>query len=374
MRSSVWRLILLIFIISGGPAIGQEFPEIPNNMELGALAIPDSPAFEVLGVSPSSIARPGSARELAISFLSSSKEGDSTFPRNLALEFSPYWWSDHPDLTWEEFNKDSNIGANLEQTFAISFATSETSFKKNDLDVEGTGLGLGFRTSFRKGQPSKKAFVAKTQMENLFADISENVIPDDPTTLPKDEKGNPIIELNKTVLNKIKSAQDTFRKANLNRVGWRLELASAASFNFPEDKWDDGEFKNAGVWLNTAYRTDEGSFLDNLDFLGVFRYLWNDADDGSFSTFDLGARIIWISQNDEIPFSVSGEYVYRLVSDGDREDSDKLTLIGEYRVNETWSLFASFGKDFDPDFKGDEDFVALFGINIGYGEGPVVAP
>ena len=374
MRSSVWRVILLISLISGGPAIGQEIPEIPKNLELGSLAIPDSPAFEALGVSPSSVARPGSARELAVSFLSSSREGNSAFPRNLSIEFSPYWWSYHPALSWEDFNKDSIIGANLAQTFTISFATSETKFKKNDIDVEGTGLGLGFRTSFQKGQPSKKAVVVKEQMQKLFQDISDNAIPDDPTTLPMDENGNRIVELNKTALKKIESTQEAFRKANLNRVGWRLELASAVAFNFPDDKWDDGDWKNAGVWLNTAYRTDEGSFLDNFDFLGVFRYLWNDADDGSFSTYDLGARIIWISQNDDIPFSVSGEYVYGFVSDGDRKDSDKLAFIGEYRVNKTWSLFASFGKSFDPDFEGDEDFVALFGINLGYGKGPVVTP
>jgi hypothetical protein len=374
MRSLVCIVIVATFVISGGPAIGQELPEIPKNLELGSLNIPDSPAFEVLGVSPSSVARPGSTRELALTFLSSSGADDSAFPKNLAIEFSPYWWSYHPDLTWDNFNKNNKIGANLAQTFSISIATSETSFKENDIDVGGSGLGLGFRTSFLKGKPSKKAIKAKEQMQTLFQVLSNNAIPDDLTTLPKDENGDPFVELSKTALNKIEGAQNTFRKANLNRVGWRLELAGATAYNFPDDQWDDGELKNTGVWLNTAYRTDEGSYLDHFDFLGVLRYLWNEADDESLSTYDIGARLIWISQNDDIPVSASAEYVYRLVSDGDKQDSDKLAFIGEYLVNKTWSLFASFGKSFDPDYEGNENFFSLLGVNLGYGKGPVVTP
>jgi len=364
--------MLLILIIPINQAIAQEIPGIPEKLELGSLAIPDSPAFEVLGVSPSTVARPGSARELAISFLSSSIKGNSEFPRNLAIEFSPYWWSYHPDLTWEDFINDHNIGANLTQTLSISIATAQTHIVDNGIDIAGTGLGFGLRTSLRKGQPSKKAIAQKEKMQKLFQNISENAIPDDISTSPKDENGNPYIELSDTDLKKIENAQKDFRQANLNRVGWRLELASAVSYDFPDDKWDDGDFKNTGFWVNSAYRTDEGSFLDSFDFLGVIRYLWNDADDGSFSTFDIGARIVWLSKNDDLPLSTSVEYVYRFVSDGDRKDTDTLMFIGEYRVNKTWSLFASFGKSFDSEFEGNEDFVTLIGINLGYGKGPVV--
>jgi hypothetical protein len=374
MRLTIWATLLLALFVSSSAA-NEEKVNIP--LEIGSISIPDSPGFEVLGVSPSSVSRPGSARELAISLLSSSRDGDSDFPRNLAIQFSPFWWSYHPDLSWKGLNlEDKRIGDNLAQTFTFSFATSETKYKVDDEEVEGTGLGLGFRASILKGHVSKKGDEAHKELKKVFQDNVDAIIPDDIKNLPTDSEGNRIIDLeklsNSEALTKIRRAQEAFRVANVNRVGWQLELAGAASFNFPDDEFHDGDLRNAGGWLTSAYRTDEETFLDSLLFLCVFRYLWNDLDDESFSSCDAGGRIIWISTKDEFPISISGEYVYRYVSGEDKEDSESLKFITEYRVNKTWSIFASLGSSFDPEFEGNEEFVALFGVNFGYGKGPVI--
>jgi hypothetical protein len=53
-------------------------------------AIPDAPAFELLSVDPSTILRPQSTRELALSLSKfQSADGSFTIPQALALEFSP---------------------------------------------------------------------------------------------------------------------------------------------------------------------------------------------------------------------------------------------------------------------------------------------
>jgi hypothetical protein len=374
-ENSVCGLIFLLLFGLHSMASGEVFN---SQLELGSLNIPDSPAFEVLGVSPSSVSRPGSARELAVSLFSSSLKQDSTFPRNLAVEFSPYWWSYHPELTWKTYNPEGeNIGNNILQTFTVSLATSKTTSTINSIEVDGTGAGLGFRTSLLKGKPSKKGQLSYDAVKKVMQENVDAIIPDDISTLPKDANGNRIIDLEKiadpAAFKKIQVAVDDFRKANLNRVGWRLELASAASIDFPQDKSSGSKMKSAGAWLTTTYRTDEGSFLDHFDFLGVFRYLSHNADVGSFPTYDIGGRIIWISANDNLPLSASAEYVYRFVSKGDLVDTKKISFIAEYRVDKTWSLFASLGQAFDPNFKSKENFVSLFGINFGYGKGPVVS-
>ncbi len=337
-------------------------------IEIGSIIIPDSPAFEILGVSPSSVSRPSSAHELAISIISSSNEGDSSFPKNIAIEFSPFWWRSHPKLTYDIYNPTESeiVGNNLMQTFTFSFATAETRIKKNGIYEEGTGLGFGFRTSFFKGRPSKKGQEAHRKFKKWMQDAALNM--PNPATLPKDEDGDPIWEPSG-----LSQAQKKFRDANLQRVGWRVELGVAGSYNFPDNTKYDGEFKNAGAWLTSAYKSDEGSFLDNLEFLGVFRYLFHNPEEDSFSSYDIGGRIIWINSKEDFPLSLSGEYIYRFRSDSDKEDTKKYAFIVEYRVNEIWSIFANLGKSFDQNFEGDEEFVSMFGVNFGYGKGPAVA-
>lgn len=374
MKKSICGLIILLLLGVHSNAIGES---LNKQLEIGSLSIPDSPAFEVLGVSPSSVSRPGSARELAASLFSSSLKQDSTFPRNLAVEFSPYWWSYHPDLTWDTYNSEKeNIGNNILQTFTASLATSKTTSTINGIEEDGTGAGLGFRASLLKGRPSKKGQLAYDAVKKVMQDNVDAIIPDDIESLPKDDNGNRIIDLEKIAdpeaFKKIQVALDNFRKANLNRVGLRLEIASAFSIDFPQDKSTEGKMKSAGAWLTTTYRTDEGSFLDHFDFLGVFRYLSHNADAGSVPTYDVGGRIIWISANDNLPLSASAEYVYRFVSRSDLTNTKKIAFIAEYRVDKTWSLFASLGQTFDPNFEGKEKFVSLFGVNFGYGKGPVV--
>lgn len=376
MKLSVFGLICIGILCTLSPASAES--EYEPALEIGALSIPSTPAFEILGVSPSSVARPGSAKELVVSLFSAARDGDSAFPRNLSVEFSPFWWTYHPDLTWNEYVKEDDLTANILRTFSFSLATSETKRKIEGAEVEGTGFGFGFRTSLLKGSPSSEAKKNKNKLVNFFQDHVDAIIPDDPSGLPRSKEGVGMVAFDgisdPKLSREVQSLQEAFRNSNLYNIGSRIEFGGAISYNFPDDKWKEGEFNSAGAWLTCAYRTKEDSPLHSFDFLGVFRYLWNEVNDENLSTYDLGGRIIWMSPRDNLPLSASVEYVYRFASENEKEDSDKLSFIAEYRASKTWSLFASLGKTFDQDFEGDEDFVAIFGINLGYGKGPVVTP
>ncbi len=365
------KILLLIVAVMLLSPVGITYGEGQvQSLDVGSLSVPDTPAFEVLGVSPSSVARPGSVHELATTLFSSSRENDSSFPNNLAVEFSPYWWSYHPDLTWDDFNAEK-VTDNLLRTLSFSLATTKTTTAIAGQPVK-TSLGIGFRASLLKGSPSKKGKTAYDNVKKYFQNNADALIPDNPDALPKDAAGNRILDVDKIADASIQAVLEDFRKANLNRVGLRVEVAGASAFDFENDDTSQARTKSAGAWIDAAYRTDSDSALDQFDFLGVFRYLWNHTADVQVKTYDIGGRIIWISSKDDFPLALSAEYVHRFVLEKDKQDTEKIALITEYRVDKTTSIFATFGQDFDQNYQGNKPFVSLFGINLAFGKGPVV--
>src|SRR3954463_2557049 len=110
----------------------------PSSIELDNLKTPTSPAFELLGVSPTAIARPATPRALATELLSSTNQG-TVLPNNYALEVAPYWLKPHPKLTFQEYTSPS-AGQSIRQTFSVSFATSRDSTA--DSSVRRAALGV----------------------------------------------------------------------------------------------------------------------------------------------------------------------------------------------------------------------------------------
>jgi hypothetical protein len=67
-------------------------------------AIPDAPAYELLGVEPSTILRPQTARELTLGFAKfRAEDGSVSLPHSVAIEFSPGLLVNHGALTQESY-------------------------------------------------------------------------------------------------------------------------------------------------------------------------------------------------------------------------------------------------------------------------------
>ena len=58
--------------------------------EFDKIRTPDSPAFMLLGVSPTQIERPNTPREVVVALGTFVSKDSLTVPEKLALEFSPY--------------------------------------------------------------------------------------------------------------------------------------------------------------------------------------------------------------------------------------------------------------------------------------------
>jgi hypothetical protein len=96
-------------------------------------AVPESPAFKILGVTPTNIMRPSSTRNIAVSIGDYVAKNGASIPKNLALEISPSLFN--PKLGLADFSKNR-----IWYTSALSIGT-----KQNQDGSYALGLGLKIR-------------------------------------------------------------------------------------------------------------------------------------------------------------------------------------------------------------------------------------
>jgi hypothetical protein len=327
------------------PASAQSVEELRLNT---------APAFVLLGTTPTAVEQPSSPRGLATSIFASQddKDGGTLLPRNLALEFAPYWWFYGKELTWEQYQTNDSPLVNIGRTLTFSIATAETEFPTaNDTVVDGTGIGLGVRFSLWKGQPSQAAIRAKKALGTTLNKLAEK-LPDDP-----DE---PILIDDLT--SQFGPEMKAYRQAIRRRDGFQLEMAGGVAWGYPDDDFSDSRLKSAGVWLTPAYRSPSEGPLGDLEIVGVGRYLYHKlpADDNA-SSFDVGARLVWTVTGK--PFSASAEYVRRF-SDEDGTDSTRYAGQIEYQFNQRLAVLLGFGQDFKSMLTKEDNAFVLLGLNF----------
>lgn len=123
----------LFALLSAGRVSAQD-AELPD---LDDLKAPASPAFVILEVAPSKVERPQAVKPLVLSAISASGEG---FPKNYAVELSPYWLGT-PRLTFNDYYK-NDVVKNSIRHLSMSVATTPLG-KTPEL---GTALAIGVRT------------------------------------------------------------------------------------------------------------------------------------------------------------------------------------------------------------------------------------
>src|SRR6476661_4558884 len=121
-RSKTVRAIALMAVwltCRWGVANCDDAPTTPD-----ALKPPSSPAFVLLGLSPTSIERPTTGNSAVLSLVSGIEDIHAA-PGQFALETAPYWWSSHRNLTWQDMGKD--MGQTILETTAFSIAMQRAS-------------------------------------------------------------------------------------------------------------------------------------------------------------------------------------------------------------------------------------------------------
>ena len=94
------KIIFIIFAITCTISIiAQQQGEI---ISLKELEVPNSPGFILLDEAPTSIERPNSTKAFTLSVINS-LENNFEFPKNYAVEFTPFWFIKHPNLNALKF-------------------------------------------------------------------------------------------------------------------------------------------------------------------------------------------------------------------------------------------------------------------------------
>ena len=156
-----WMPVALVLWAS--VALAQNPPSQTELPELDDLKAPSAPAFVLLGVSPTKVERPQAVKALVLSAVTASGDG---FPKNFAVEFTPYWFGS-PSLNFADYYR-RNVLKDIPRHLSISVATTPLSTAPDS----GTALALGFRTLPLPGRahPRLTGLVAsldKSQVELL---------------------------------------------------------------------------------------------------------------------------------------------------------------------------------------------------------------
>lgn len=152
-----------------------------------------------------------------------------------------------------------------------------------------------------------------------------------------------------------------------SKIAFQLNLATATEFNFTENDLGKFGLESYATQLKISdFDVMSEDKASPLEFLGVARYTLDEFEDDTNNLFDVGASIVYRLQ--QTPLSFSLEYIRRFGDEGD----DRFVGIADYRINNTYSVFLSYGKDFEDDFNANEDLVTLFGLQVGLGRNSAV--
>jgi hypothetical protein len=345
--------------------------EFKDSINLTDLEIPNSPGFALLDKAPTSIERPSSTKAFMVSVLNALNES-SPIPQNYAVDFTPYWFFQHPAMTAYRYaGYDIKNGRQL--PFVHILRASVSAAYVTNADSAGilaqSNAVVGLRATIfsvrskRDIEDLKRANDAcidslKTQTERLMDYVGDITLSATNPNLYA-EKARQFYEHEAEFKNEI--SQILKRRAVL-----ALDWACAYDRCFANSTFSSSAFGRFGTWLTLNVSKGLGKSAEPTAYLNVYaltKYLRDalPARDGSRTTkdsFDAGGKLEFESQ----ALSIGYEYVYRR---GDPTTTFRTNGTVKYQLSDQLFLTAAFGKNF-----GDTgNLISLLGINWGLSSG-----
>jgi hypothetical protein len=357
MKRHASLAIALLFVGAAMTPTRAEDPK-PNtaNGNMVDLLVPESPAFTALGLTPQSVTRPASPRELATTLLDG-LDDSGNFQAGIALDTSPYLLLKGDELDIKEYQ--SNRLKRLLARFQVSFATA----KGTEDDDKSMKLALGFRaTPFDLGDPR-----LDQELSQCFTD--RVLFPSAPVLPSLDANTVSVIKV-ASAESAAKECRAASKKRNWNRSAWDLGVA-------PTWTSEDGTLGNlkgsgAGVWTSAAYGFEEIPFLHipeipflkrTSQFMVHARYRTKEfvpdpMDEGNLIEQDsalVGGRLRvgaeWAAVN------LEGAWTYADPRDGEASDSYRVAGGGEIRLVTNLWLVVTVGEKGSQGDRDSEGFV-----------------
>ena len=352
------KLLVILIVLGAGHGNAQQ-------LELNELKTPSTPAFTILGLSPTDISRPTLTEPFFMSLANGLNNG--AIASDVAIEATPYWWLPRPKLTYrkyyglkdEEGKSASSFMERLGRTVAISVATSDASPAIDSM--ESRNIAAGIRFQVLPGHPSqsfKKTYNGSLQdrllIREAIADLqrkidSDKIISRDGliAEVPKSVKS--LAELNAAykelsrrqkeekqklatdyILEKIadmpsedfdKSKVKTFLETErgkvsdqvneiiiemgkMSRVGWLWEFAGAASLLAPTNNIEYTLGQDWAGWTTLTYRFEPEDGDRNFKDINIMGRIGGDFQNSKSYNYDLG--LSWVLLGDNYSFTLEG--------------------------------------------------------------------
>lgn len=347
-----------------GEAAEEEAITVPEGDKLRT---PDSPAFAILGVSPTTIENPTTPGDLAVALSGFLKDGSLLVPDSLALEAAPFWFLNHDRLTYRDY-ADNDVGQ-LWRNFSASVGTTGVA------EDGSRALAVGARTMFafdsaagacRKFEEKVQAIaglaalgIPTAEMIALRAEHSpEGVFNADTFNAAllkrKKEREQGVTD----ALEKLSKVRDECAKAATARPRV-LAVAAALAWKYADSKLENSDFVSQSYWATYGHRFGTWSVL------AMSRLQFDEADRGWDGFVDLGARAIVPRRK----YAGSLEVIMRKQAFGDGAGDAELQLrVGlqvEYMIREGTWISAGFGKGFAAVDAGELFSVASLSASFG---------
>ncbi|MDO3627581.1 hypothetical protein [Mucilaginibacter sp. BT774] len=306
------RVIIILLMLVASRAFAQDAPSLSD------LTISNAPGLILAGKSTISVDKPTTPRAFAISLVNLQQGG--------AVEISPYWWFDRPNLTYEAFIRRKFL---VLETFSLSLANVKS-------DSSST-FAPGFRTQVLRiySKSRLKAMIAKNK--ELAA-----VLAVDPAS--------------KINLDSVKLLSGQLDKlAMTGKVS--LELAGALLTDPTGSRLKNLDINKSGVWANLSWAPTKFP----LEFVGLARYAWTNNTVNNIKTSSRFAEFGAQTNYTTTKFSIEAEYLNRRDLYA-AQNYSHLSASLTYHITDNLAAVAAYGKD----LKVGEALTALFGINFGF--------
>ncbi len=361
------KALIAVFLLGAFQVLFAQ--EDAGKVKLTDLEVPSSPAFMLLDVGPTVIERPGTAKAFALGIVNSVSENGG-LPQNYAVEFTPYWFFRHPELSslkylgYNASTDKQNIFSNIPKgAFSLAMVQSKDSM------LSTQNVSFGFRTNLitvRRRSDIEALKTANVMLVTKMRDQQQRLF-SDPDILRLRLDDPILFEQKVRAFYAIEELNNAGEKNQVAEVATRrplfaLDVAAAINMVFREEEFSSGKTGRAGVWLTGNYAQPlKSKTQEQENYLNIYvltRYLNDNMGSKSINSWDAGGKV-------ELEFqriSFAYEYIFR-----NTETENTFRSSGEVQYKLSSSLYVSgaFGKNFGE----KRNLIALLGIKWGLNTG-----
>jgi hypothetical protein len=347
-RLGLWPLFALAPSLYAQPA-SSEFKAASGTVDL---AVPESPAFVALGLTPQEVSRPTSARDLAASLLNG-VDREGKLQTGVTIDTAPYMLAAGSKLTLREYQQGPYI-----TRFLARWQTSFATVRASDSDDGSVRMALGMRfTLFDRGDPR-----TDTELLGCLAREAEAVLAAAPAVPPGTDLDIVNRQREEEVRGRVQPCREAAAARRWNRSAWIAGVAP--TWTSPDGTAGNLGYSGTALWTSVGYGFEGVPVL--MDHAMVAGYVkTRDQEiapdrfqEGQFvaqDTLTLGARLLFGAPSTQV--NLEGVWVRNDRPD-DLEDKYWRVGLGLERklVDHVW-LAVAFGRELSRRESDDALFV-----------------